>query len=373
MNTKKSILIFSGTFNPCHLGHLLLAKYLKECVFFDEMWIICQKNNPLKPISIVSIKKRIQMLKLLFLNFKKVKIIENLNYCEYDFFSDLIDKLTENFPLHEFDLAIGYDNYLNFFQWKNYQNIQNKIKNFYVLLRNINHKSLRNEEKNGLLKNFIFLNNYQFNISSSQIRIGKKINWLSNEVLNYINKNNLYIEDKINFLLSEYKITHTKNVTKYGLKLAKIHQVSESDTYAACMLHDICKSFKVSLMDDYLRKYGKHLLKEPFSVKHSRVACFYLYYQLKYNNLNVLNAIWKHTTASVKMSKLDMILYCADKLSDDRQFFEKKIFRKIVEKDLTLGFRCVLKYNLQEILKKNSIIKNFNLLEKKWNLSKIDM
>mgnify|MGYP003594776464 CR=1 FL=1 len=44
----KKVGIYSGSFNPIHIGHLALANYLCEYENFDELWFVVSPVNPWK-------------------------------------------------------------------------------------------------------------------------------------------------------------------------------------------------------------------------------------------------------------------------------------------------------------------------------------
>src|SRR5665647_1057684 len=47
-NHKKKVGIFSGSFNPIHIGHQKLGDYLIENQIVDEVWFVVSPCNPLK-------------------------------------------------------------------------------------------------------------------------------------------------------------------------------------------------------------------------------------------------------------------------------------------------------------------------------------
>ena len=48
--TRKQIGIFSGSFNPIHVGHVILANYITEFTYIDEVWFVVTPHNPLKEV-----------------------------------------------------------------------------------------------------------------------------------------------------------------------------------------------------------------------------------------------------------------------------------------------------------------------------------
>ena len=55
--------LFFGSFNPIHVGHLLVAQYMRVCAGFDEVWLVVSPHNPLKdPHVLVPAEHRLAMV-----------------------------------------------------------------------------------------------------------------------------------------------------------------------------------------------------------------------------------------------------------------------------------------------------------------------
>ena len=62
---RRSIGIFAGSFNPIHVGHLILANYMKEFTYLDEVWFVVTPQNPLKdPAGLLDDKVRLEWFAL---------------------------------------------------------------------------------------------------------------------------------------------------------------------------------------------------------------------------------------------------------------------------------------------------------------------
>ncbi|WP_455497464.1 nicotinate (nicotinamide) nucleotide adenylyltransferase [Coprobacter sp.] len=125
--------IFSGSFNPIHIGHLIIANYLCEFEGLDEIWFIVSPQNPLKSKdSLMNDIHRVVMVKEAIRENRKFK------FCDIEFSLPLpsytiqtLKALEEKYPQNEFYLIIGSDNWLIFDHWKDYKEI---LKNYPVLI-----------------------------------------------------------------------------------------------------------------------------------------------------------------------------------------------------------------------------------------------
>ncbi len=119
--------IFSGSFNPIHIGHLILANYITEFTDIDEVWLVVSPQNPLKKhLDLADENERLKMVEIATENYPKLKP------CNFEFSLprpsytiNTLDQLKESYPENNFCLIIGADNWENFHKWKDYQTILN--------------------------------------------------------------------------------------------------------------------------------------------------------------------------------------------------------------------------------------------------------
>ncbi len=122
---KKQIGIFSGTFNPIHTGHLMLANFMSEFTYLDEVWLVVTPHNPLKDADdLLEDDIRLHMTELALLDFDKLKVSDiEFSMPRPSYTIHTLMKLTEENPDKEFTLIIGGDNWTRFPQWKDYNKL----------------------------------------------------------------------------------------------------------------------------------------------------------------------------------------------------------------------------------------------------------
>jgi nicotinate-nucleotide adenylyltransferase len=127
MPTKKHIGLFFGTFNPIHVGHLVIANYMAQRKEIDEVWFVVSPLNPLKSkASILPDYHRLRLVnEAIFENsLLKASDIE-FNLPQPSYTIDTLTYLAEKFPSNRFSVIMGEDNLKTLPKWKNYNEIVN--------------------------------------------------------------------------------------------------------------------------------------------------------------------------------------------------------------------------------------------------------
>ena len=193
-NTKKRIGVFSGSFNPIHLGHQKLAEYLIEYQIVDNVWFVVSPCNPLKKQNeLLDEYIRLDML-MLSIQHQPLFKASDVEFCMPipSFSIDTLHVLSTQYTDYQFFLIIGSDNALVFDQWKDYQQILNEYSVLVYPRRGYDFAEVVDKYPQMQLLSTPF-----YDISSTQIRdsIAQKKDvskWLHPSVYQFIIENNLY-------------------------------------------------------------------------------------------------------------------------------------------------------------------------------------
>lgn len=119
--------LFFGSFNPIHVGHLIIANYMHEFTDLSEIWFIISPQNPFKTKeTLLSDNHRLQLVRIAIENnphFKASNIEFSLPQPSYT--SNTLAYLKDKYPTKKFALIMGSDNLETFHKWKNYEYILN--------------------------------------------------------------------------------------------------------------------------------------------------------------------------------------------------------------------------------------------------------
>ena len=117
--------LFFGSFNPIHIGHLIIAQSMIDGTDIEEVWFIVSPQNPFK--SSKQLLHEFDRYEMVYLAIKdndrfKVSDIE-FQMPKPSYTIDTLTYLTEKHPNNDFVLIIGSDNLTSFHKWKNHKAI----------------------------------------------------------------------------------------------------------------------------------------------------------------------------------------------------------------------------------------------------------
>jgi len=115
--------LFFGSFNPIHIGHLIIANYMANHTDLDQVWFVVSPNNPLKEKSdLINMYDRLEMAKLAIENAENIRVSDvELKLPQPSYTIDTLTFLHEKYPEHQFSLIMGSDNLVSLKKWKNYE------------------------------------------------------------------------------------------------------------------------------------------------------------------------------------------------------------------------------------------------------------
>ncbi len=123
--------LFFGSFNPIHIGHLVIADYMAEFTDLDKVWFIISPHNPLKEkTSLLADNQRLHMVSLAIEDNRKLKASSiEFKLTQPSYTINTLNVLKDKYPGHDFVLIMGSDNLYTFHKWRNYKEI---LENFEI-------------------------------------------------------------------------------------------------------------------------------------------------------------------------------------------------------------------------------------------------
>jgi nicotinate-nucleotide adenylyltransferase len=190
---KEKTGLFFGSFNPVHVGHMIIANFMATQTDLKQVWFVVSPQNPLKERSnLARDYDRLHLVRLAIGDNLKLRATDiEFGLPKPSYTIDTLTHLREKYPDNQFVLIMGGDNLATLHKWKNYE----------ILLRDYQiYVYRRTPDAPGNLTdhpNVKLFEAPQIHISSTYIRRcireGKSIQYLVTEpVFEYLNSSNLY-------------------------------------------------------------------------------------------------------------------------------------------------------------------------------------
>ena len=193
--------LFGGTFDPIHIGHMILMENVINNLDLDKIYVLPNSNPPHK----LENKKTALNLRLKMVN-ETIKDNSKLEINDYDYRDNeihytfnTINYFKKSYPNDEFFFIMGEDSFLDIEKWKNYKEI---LKENLIIFKRYSNKNFSLISKINQVrkynKNIYLIDNIALDISSTLIRNlvkeNKSIRYLvDDEVINIIKEEKLYV------------------------------------------------------------------------------------------------------------------------------------------------------------------------------------
>ncbi|SMO50942.1 nicotinate-nucleotide adenylyltransferase [Melghirimyces algeriensis] len=194
---KKNVGIYGGTFDPVHIGHLMMAEQARQKANLDEVWFVPAACPPHKKGAVASAEDRMTMVEKAVLDhpFFRASAIE-LKREGPSYTVDTVRKLAQDHPDVQFHLIVGTDMVRDLPRWYKIKEIAD-IVNFIGLVRPgfiLDIDQIPEHIKNRLT---LIHNGIQMNLSSTWVREqrakGNSVRYIVPEsVRQYMKEHRLY-------------------------------------------------------------------------------------------------------------------------------------------------------------------------------------
>ncbi|WP_116128079.1 nicotinate (nicotinamide) nucleotide adenylyltransferase [Lewinella sp. IMCC34183] len=120
---SRQVGLFFGSFNPVHVGHMILANFMATRTGLDEVWLVVSPQNPLKKRgTLARDHDRLHLVELAIGDTPRLRA----SRVEFDlpkpsYTIDTLAVLRDKYPEYDFSLIMGSDNLASLHKWKNYE------------------------------------------------------------------------------------------------------------------------------------------------------------------------------------------------------------------------------------------------------------
>ena len=370
------LLLYGGTFDPPHNGHLNNLRAAAARVRPDRVVVMPAGLSPFKQSTAAPGSARVEMCAC----FRALEAegavpalcvsgweVEQAALGRRNYTVLTLEMLARTYPEAELYMAMGSDMLLSFDSWHRWQEIL-RLARLVVTSRNVGdapelHAKAKQMDPTGA--RILFAQVEALPMASSNLRArlaaGKHVKMncppscagssggrgFTGQTEGKAETMNLkQAKELVRGRLSDKRYEHTLNVRKMAVKLAKRYGVDEDKAALAALLHDSAKEISKDEMRAIMRAHPELAEggeERPTPVWHGICAAILARTEWGVEDEAVLSAIACHTAGKPGMSRLDKIVYLADMSSKERDWPGVNKLRKLELKDLDLAMLAALR------------------------------
>lgn len=176
------------------------------------------------------------------------------------------------------------------------------------------------------------------------------------ETYSPLSSDEIVAKEKAN--MDKKRFEHCVGVSETARKLARLNNYDEDKAALAGFIHDYAKQVPNEEYCKVIKEenFDPDLLNWNRAIWHGIVGTYFIKRDLKITDPEILQAVWRHTTADVEMTTLDKIVFMADFIEPGRDFKGVDKAREITFKDLDEGVGYQLAHTLKYLIKQRSKI-----------------
>ncbi|RVU72420.1 MULTISPECIES: bis(5'-nucleosyl)-tetraphosphatase (symmetrical) YqeK [Lactobacillus] len=176
------------------------------------------------------------------------------------------------------------------------------------------------------------------------------------ETYSPLSSDEIIAKEKAN--MDDKRFQHCVRVSETSRKLARLNDYDEDKAALAGFVHDYAKQVPVEEYREVIKTQGfdPDLLNWNRAIWHGIVGTYFIKRDLKITDPEILQAVWRHTTADVEMTTLDKIVFMADFIEPGRDFPGVDEARKITFANLDEGVGYQLAHTLEFLIEQRNKI-----------------
>ena len=355
--------IFGGTYNPVHLGHIWLARAVRDELALDKLFMVPASDPPHKPDPArLAGSVRYRILDLALKNEDGISPSDiELKRGGKSYTFDTVDQYRRQYRGAELYLIVGGDMLENFEQWYKPEGILSMAKLYAVArpdeVRDMRALASSLEERFG--GKVLISASEGPDISSTMVRdnmynaqpvdelVPRSVELYLYENALYMPEDIIAIRQSLGGVLKSRRISHTMLTVREAVRLAARYGVDTKKARLAAILHDCIKlpnKELIAFAEQNCYDLTPEERQNPYLI-HSRLGAVIAMEKYGVNDREVLQAIENHTLGRVGMSMLDKIIYVADKIEPSRDFEGVDAIREVAYRDINAAMLQVMQHS----------------------------